>query len=68
MEDSYRKEIPASSSESCANELTRSNSGASSLSVANFKNTSLQSGNATTVIVYFFAISYWLNLVYLLVC
>lgn len=48
MEDSYRKEIPASSSESCANELTRSNSGASSLSVANFKNTSLQSGNATT--------------------
>lgn len=56
MEESYRKETPASSSESCANELTRSNSGASSSSVANSKDTLLKSGNATTVIVSFFAI------------
>ncbi|XP_004230779.1 cold-regulated protein 28 [Solanum lycopersicum] len=49
MEESYRKERPASSSssESCANELTRLNSGELSSSVADFKDTLLQSENAT---------------------
>ncbi|KAJ8530072.1 hypothetical protein K7X08_036907 [Anisodus acutangulus] len=44
MEESYRSSSP----ESCTNELTRSNSGASSLSVANSKDTLLHSGYATT--------------------
>ncbi|KAH0732203.1 hypothetical protein KY289_003391 [Solanum tuberosum] len=47
MEQSSRKERSSSSSESCANELTRLNSGASSLSVADSKDTLLQGGNAT---------------------
>ncbi|XP_060168234.1 cold-regulated protein 27 isoform X2 [Lycium barbarum] len=42
MEESYRR---------CGNELTRSSSGASSLSVANSKHTFFQTGNATTIYV-----------------
>lgn len=69
MEESYRKERPASSSsESCANELTRLNSGELSSSVADFKDTLLQSENVTKVLhIYFICDSSWLNLVYRLV-
>ncbi|MCD7455881.1 hypothetical protein HAX54_029983 [Datura stramonium] len=52
MEGSYRKEIQAASPnqallESCAKELTRLNSGASSLSVADSKDALQENGNVT---------------------
>lgn len=67
MEDSYAPETPSNkaSSGSCTNELTRLNSGASSLTVANFNDTMLPSGNTTTVIVPFFR---FCRRVYLCIC
>ncbi|KAJ8533648.1 hypothetical protein K7X08_006972 [Anisodus acutangulus] len=49
MENSYRRNSPSPlAPESCTAELARSNSGKSSLTVENFNDDLLQSGNATT--------------------